>query len=212
MILWDVVNCNTGRVRQTRHLGGRNFTRRNVFPPCLEVTRDIHLAAARIFRYSMQLKAEEFCILITNRTPSSGQPPLEERIVRVRARIRTCIYIHICVTWGFHAGISICKQGSILSSVALCKDSGSRARRRRSSSIGERRWVDIRENGVNASFQRSVNFLIEKLAPLVGKFPVGTVYTRGNCSSALRIVRLSFYSKFLDDDCHIIKLNNVITV
>lgn len=131
-------------------------------------------------------------------------------------RPRTCtymyVYIHICVTWGFHAGISICKQGSILSSVALCKDSGSRTRRRRSSSIGERRWVDIRENGVNASFQRSVNFLIEKLAPLVGKFPVGTVYTRGNYSSALRIVRLSFYSKFLDDDCHIIKLNNVITV
>lgn len=209
MILWDVVNCNTGRVRQTRHLGGRNFTRRNVFPPCLEVTRDIHLAADIPIFHAIESRR----VLHFDYQPNPFFWPASSR---GEDRPRTCtymyVYIHICVTWGFHAGISICKQGSILSSVALCKDSGSRARRRRSSSIEERRWVDIRENGVNASFQRSVNFLIEKLAPLVGKFPVGTVYTRGNCSSALRIVRLSFYSKFLDDDCHIIKLNNVITV
>lgn len=209
MILWDVVNCNTGRVRQTRHLGGRNFTRRNVFPPCLEVTRDIHLAADIPIFHAIESRR----VLHFDYQPNPFFWPASSR---GEDRPRTCtymyVYIHICVTWGFHAGISICKQGSILSSVALCKDSGSRARRRRSSSIEERRWVDIRENGVNASFQRSVNFLIEKLAPLVGKFPVGTVYTRGNYSSALRIVRLSFYSKFLDDDCHIIKLNNVITV
>lgn len=64
---------------------------------------------------------------------------------------------------------------------------------------------------MNASFHRSVNFLIEKLAPLVGKFPVGTVYARklffGFMDRSIVVL-----SKFLHDDCHIIKLKYVITV
>lgn len=77
----------------------------------------------------MQLKAEEFCILITR-----TEPLLLASLLRSGGEDRMCmyvriyVYIYIYVTWGFHAGISICKQGSILSSVALCKDSGSRAR------------------------------------------------------------------------------------
>lgn len=70
----------------------------------------------------------------------------------------------------------------------------------------------IRENGVSASFHRSVNFLIEKLVPLVGKFPVGTVYARKLFLAFMDRFGLSSHQNFWIMIVIDIKLKYVITV
>lgn len=154
----------------------------------------------------MQLKAEEFCILITNRTPSSGQPPLEERIVR--ARIHTCIYM--CDV-GFSRRDFDLQAGEYFIIGGIMQRFGISSEEAkiffdRGTKVGRYtwKWSERFLSTVRKFFDRETG-------------TSGWKISRWDCIYARklffeRIVRLSFYSKFLDDDCHIIKLNNVITV
>lgn len=204
-VLWDVVNWKASR--HTTHAifeeisreGTRGFSARVSRQPGISTSR-------RIFRYSMQLKAEEFCILITSRPrfwPASSEGGED--------RPRTCTYVYICVcvyNVGFSRRDFDLQAGEYFIIGGIMQRFGISGEGEDLRSKGG--W--IRENGVSASFHRSVNFLIEKLALLVGKFPVGTVYARKLFLAFMDRFGLSSHQNFWIMIVIDIKLKYVITV